>query len=39
MLAMMSDFLGTAWWSILCFVAGGLIGAPLFKMLREKMGV
>ena len=32
MLAMMSDFLGTAWWSILCFVAGGLIGAPLLGL-------
>ena len=38
MLAMMSDFLGTTWWSILCFVAGALIGAPLYKMMRNKMG-
>jgi hypothetical protein len=37
MLAVMADFLGTTWWSILCFVAGGLIAGPLWKMIRSKM--
>ncbi|QDP48655.1 MAG: hypothetical protein Unbinned97contig1000_40 [Prokaryotic dsDNA virus sp.] len=36
-LAVMSEILGTTWWSILCFITGALIGNPLFKMLRSKM--
>jgi hypothetical protein len=33
----MSEFLGTAWWSVLMFVAGALIGAPLWKWVAAKM--
>lgn len=33
----MSEFLGTTWWSILMFVAGALIGAPLWKWVSTKL--
>jgi len=33
----MEDFLGTTWWSVLCFVAGALIGTPLYTWLKNKM--
>ena len=33
----MADFLGTAWWSVLMFVAGALIGAPLWKWVSTKL--
>ena len=35
-LATFSEILGTTWWSILCFLTGGLIAGPLWKMIREK---
>jgi hypothetical protein len=35
-LAFFSDALGTTWWSILMFVAGGLIGAPLWRWISSK---
>jgi len=38
LLATISELLGTTWWCILCFIGGALIGAPLWKMMREKMG-
>jgi len=36
MLATISELLGDTWWSILCFIAGGLIAAPLFSWLKSK---
>jgi hypothetical protein len=33
----MSDFLGTIWWSGLMFVAGAVIGTPLWKWASAKM--
>lgn len=32
----MADFLGTIWWSVLMFVAGALIGAPLWGWVKTK---
>lgn len=37
MLAVMADFLGTTWWSILVFVTGALIGPPVWRMIKSKM--
>jgi hypothetical protein len=36
MLGFISETLGATWWSILMFVAGALIGTPLFKWLSSK---
>ena len=36
MLATISELLGATWWSILCFIGGALIGAPLFSWLKSK---
>lgn len=33
----MDDFLGTIWWSVLMFVAGALIGTPLWKWVSTKL--
>jgi hypothetical protein len=32
----MADFLGTTWWSVLMFVAGALIGTPLWGWIKTK---
>ena len=29
-----SSTLGTTWWSILCFIAGALIGPPLWEFIK-----
>lgn len=31
----MDAFLGTIWWSILCFAAGTLIGVPAWNWVRS----
>jgi hypothetical protein len=33
----MDHILGTIWWSVLMFVAGTLLGAPLWKWASAKM--
>ncbi len=33
----MDGFLGTIWWSILVFVGGALIGAPLWNWMKGYM--
>jgi hypothetical protein len=33
----MEDFLGTIWWSVLMFIAGGLIGAPAWGWIKSKL--
>lgn len=33
----MDHFLGTTWWSALMFVAGALMGPPLWRWLNAKM--
>ena len=33
-LASIADTLGTTWWSIICFVAGALIGPPLWAWVK-----
>ena len=33
----MDHVLGTVWWSVIVFVAGALIGGPLWKWLSDKM--
>jgi hypothetical protein len=33
----MEDFLGTVWWSVVCFVGGALLGAPLWAWAKSHM--
>jgi hypothetical protein len=33
----MEHILGTLWWSVLMFVAGAMVGVPLWKWLSTKM--
>jgi hypothetical protein len=33
----MADFLGTTWWSVLMFVAGALVGTPLWAWVSKKL--
>lgn len=35
-LAFLSETLGTVWWSVLMFVAGALIGTPLWTWIKSK---
>ena len=35
-LAFLSGALGTVWWSVLMFVAGALIGTPLWNWIKSK---
>ena len=36
-LAFLEGALGTVWWSVLCFVGGALIGAPLWSWAKGYM--
>lgn len=36
-LADISSALGTTWWTIVVFVAGALVGVPVFKWLSKYM--
>ena len=33
-LGFVADTLGTLWWSVLMFVAGGLIGVPMWNWVK-----
>ena len=35
---MMSDLLGTMWWSVLCVIAGMVLGTYLRPWIMEKLG-
>jgi len=36
-LAFLDGFLGTIWWSVLVFVAGAALGAPLWNFIKTKL--
>ena len=36
-LAFIDSALGTVWWSVLVFVAGALVGAPLWNWIKSKL--
>jgi len=33
----LAGFLGTIWWSVLMFIAGTVVGAPMWNWIRKKL--